>query len=505
MPQEPCPNEKSGADPDPKTPEGEEFGHPGDTDHPSQDGVGSPPTAAQLVKHLRAWGIFLAALLVGALFQPQIGRLVNSIFPPSAEREILYWTSPMDRSFRSDKPGQDAMGMALVPVYAGAEKEPEPLLIDPVFRQREFITSVVEQGPWVRTVRAIGTVIEAEPLVGEVTLKMDAWVEKLYVDYEGQPVRKGDRLLDVYAPELVTAQDEFLFSLQALEKTAARSSDAARQDAQSILDAAGEKFLYLDVTQSQIDDLAREKKVRKTVAFYSPFDGIVFRKGVFEGTYVKAGSLLYQIVDLSTIWVTMYLDADQSHCVEKGQQATMTLSNLPGYKFSGKLTYIYPDLDLKTRSLRVRLEFSNPDLLLKPGMFTNVVLAPREMGEGLLIPQRAVLRTGTREAVYVSLTDEDSRPTGKFEARSVTTGMRLDGNKVQLLDGLKAGEQVVLSGNFLFDSESRLPSIDRKLLESSEWTEGASRPMRGMDMPEKRGMDMPENGGMDMPENGGTK
>jgi len=183
----------------------------------------------------------------------------------------------------------------------------------------------------------------------------------------------------------------------------------------------------------------------------------------------------------------MYLEADQTHCVQEGQQATMTLSNLPGHEFSGKLIYIYPDLDPKTRTLRVRLEFSNPDLLLKPGMFTNVLLAPRKMGEGLLIPQRAVLRTGTRDVVYVSLTDEDSLPTGKFEARQVTMGMRLDGNEVQLLDGLQAGERVVLSGNFLFDSESRLRSINRKFSESSAWTGGASPPMRGMDMRENDG------------------
>ncbi len=213
----------------------------------------SPPTVAQLARHLRAWGIFLAAVLMGALLQPRIGRVVSSILPPPkgpyTGDAILYWTSPMDRSFRADKPGQDAMGMALIPVYANAEKEPEPLRIDPVLREHEFTTTVVEQGPWIRTVHAVGTVTEAESLVGEVTLKMDAWVEKLFVDYEGQPVRKGDPLFAVYSPELVLAQDEFLSSQRALKETTARSSDLFRQEAQANLDAVREKLLYLDVTR----------------------------------------------------------------------------------------------------------------------------------------------------------------------------------------------------------------------------------------------------------------
>ncbi len=469
-----------------------------DNKHSIEEEVGSPPTMAQLARHLRAWGIFLVALLVGAILQPQLGGLLKSLLPSAATPsvmggEILYWTSPMDRSFRADKPGQDAMGMKLIPVYAGAEKEPEPLRIDPVLQEHEFTTAIVEQGPWVRTVHGVGTVTVAEPLVGEVTLKMDAWVEKLFVDYEGQPVRKGDPLFAVYSPELVLAQDEFLSSQRALEETTARSSDQFRQEAQGNLDAVREKLLYLDVTGQQIDDLAGKKRVRRTVTFYSPFDGIVLHKAAFAGTFAKAGSLLYQIADLSKIWVNLYLEADQAHCVKKGQQAAMTLSNLPGHEFSGKLIYIYPDLDPKTRTLRVRLEFPNPDLLLKPGMFTNVVLAPHKMGDGRRIPQRAVLRTGRREVVYVARTGEDSHSTGTFEARTVTTGMRLDENKVQLLEGLQAGERIVLSGNFLFDSESRLRSIDRRMSEPNAQSQGTSRSMRGMDM---RGMDMRKEASM---------
>jgi len=489
MPQEAQPDHQSIEDPE--TGDNADLGRAGQTDHPAQGSAESPPTTAELARHVRAWGVFLVAVLIGALFQPQIGRMVRSIFPPSTTGKVLYWTSPMDRSFRSDKPGRDAMGMRLVPVYAGAEQGPEPLRIDPVLRGREFTTTLVRRGPWLRTVRAIGTVTEAEPLVGEVTLKMDAWVEKLFVDYEGQPVHKGDRLLEVYSPELVLSQEELLSSQKALDETTPRSSAVVRREARSNLEAVREKLLKLDVTEQQIDALASKKQVRKTVTFYSPFDGIVLHKAVFKGTYAKAGSLLYQIVDLSRVWVNIYLAADEAHCVRVGQQATMTLSNLPGHAFSGKLIYIYPDLDPKTRTLRVRLEFPNPNMLLKPGMFTNVVLAPHNMGEGLRIDRRAVLRTGTREVVFVSLTNKDSQPTGRFEARQITTGMLLDGNKVQLINGLRAGERIVLSGNFLFDSESRLRSIARKLSELPKRSGGTSPAMRGMGMRRNGARDKP--------------
>lgn len=413
-------------------------------------------------RRLLACGVFLLAVTLGLIFHEPIGRqLAKLIPPPQPSGRVLYWVSPHDPTFRSDKPGKDAMGMDLVPVYAGQKLHRAPHVIDPVLQEDEVITAAVEKGSLVRTINSVGTVTYAEPLIGDVTLKVDGWLERLHVDYLGQPVRKGDPLFEVYSPQLIASLEDYLISLEALTASESGAGPDARQAAQQNVESARQRLHYMDLTDQQIDEVARARKVPKTMTFYSPFDGIVTRKMVFDGQYMKAGSMLYRIADLSKVWAYFYIYQNEIHCVYEGQGATMTLANLPGYQFQGKVVYVYPYLEPRIRAVKVRVEFDNPELLLKPDMFVQVELEPHHMGVGLKLPQQAILDTGTRQLVYVAL------PENKFRAREVTTGIELDEGYLEILSGLAEGERVVTSGQFLLDSESRLRLVDRKFEEPS--------------------------------------
>ncbi|MFQ5730560.1 MAG: efflux RND transporter periplasmic adaptor subunit [Planctomycetaceae bacterium] len=409
------------------------------------------------MRRLLLWVGFGVAALCGFLFEQQLVRSIGSLIPdPNANRQILYWQSPMDPGYRSDGPGKSPMGMDLVPVYAGEETPQRSVVIAPEIQEREHTTALVEHGPLARTLDSVSTVTFSEPLIGDVTLKVDAWLEKLHVDYEGQTVRKGDLLFEVYAPDLVAAQETFLIALRALkeaEKTTKLQPDSFEKDN---LRSARDNLRYLDVTDEQINRLERTGIVRKTLKFYSPFSGIVIKKQAYEGKSIPAGRLLYRIADLSKVWVNVFVYENQIHCVYEGQPATLTLSGLPGRTFRGKVLYIYPYLERKSRTVKVRLEFPNPDLFLMPDMFGRVRFGPHRMGVGLSVPENAVMQTGERSLVYIAL------PGNRFEPRVIKTGMEIDGNKLEVLSGLKAGERVILSPEFLMDSESRLRLVNRK-------------------------------------------
>ena len=429
------------------TPEGQAGRQPGES------GDSLETTSGRRFHRLMRTLLFLIALLAGLTFQGPIARQVMRWVPdPNAGREILYWQSPMDPSFRSDKPGKTPMGMDLVPVYADEKPAPGPVTIAPEIQESEYTTAVIAEGPLVRSLETVSTVTFAEPLIGDITLKMEGWLEKLHVDYEGQTVKKGDWLLDVYAPELFVAEEEFLINL----RYANSGGTSPSRNVLGNLESARSKLRNLDMTDEQIDQLARQGVVQKTLTYFSPYSGIVVKKNAFEGKAMSAGQLLYRIADLSTVWGDVFVYENQIHCVYEGQEATLTLTELPDRKFSGHISYIYPYLDPKSRTLKVRLEFENPDLMLMPGMFGHVKFEPHRMGKGLSVPRTAVMQTGTRNLVYLALGDN------QFEARAIRTGMELDGDKLEVLDGLKAGERVVVSPNFLMDSESRVRLINRK-------------------------------------------
>jgi Cu(I)/Ag(I) efflux system membrane fusion protein len=403
-------------------------------------------------RRLVLWGLFLAAVLVGLRYQEVITRHLQSLIPSPPPRKVLYWTSPHDPSVHADQPGKDAMGMDLVPVYAGQERPQGPIIIDPQLEEQDYTTAPVTRGPLVRTIRTVSTVTYAEPLIHDVTLKVDAWLEKLHIDYEGQPVHKGEPLLEVYAPDLVATQEELLRSLEVQGRAGLPTGDMT----ESNVELARRRLRYWDVSADQIEGIERTGQVRKLIRFRSPASGIVLKKQALEGKYVPAGQMLYRIADLSRVWVYAYAYPDQIHCVYEGQKATLTIPDFPDRTFPGKVIYIYPYLDPMIRAVKVRLEFANPDLLLKPDMFTRVELEPHRMGIGLSVPRRAVLDTGMRKLVYVAVAQ------GRFQPREIDTGMEVDGDRIEVLSGLSAGEQVVSPPEFLLDSESRLRLIDRK-------------------------------------------
>ena len=450
---------------------------PSGDDLRSGDSHGTPKTS--LPCRLVLWSIFLVALVVGVVFQVPIVRGLEGLIPPaSSHRKVLYWTSPHDPSRRFDHPGKDAMGMDLVPVYEGKQVAKAPL-IEPEIQESEFTTASVEKGPLVRTLRTVSTVDYAESRIGEVTLKVDAWLEKLYVDYEGQSVQKGNRLFDVYSPDLLAAMQDLMIAARYVQT----ASPTLRQETERNLQDVHRRLRFWDVSAEQLAGIEKSRTVPRTVSFASPFSGIVIDKQAFEGKFVPAGDLLYRIADISKVWVYVYVYQDEIHCVYEGQPATLTVPELPGRSFSGKVVYIYPYLEPKIRAVKVRLEFENPDLALKPDMFVHVDLAPHEMGDGLKIPKRVVLDTGRRQLVYVV------KPDHTFEPREIITGMSLDGGMVELLSGLQEGETVVASSQFLLDSESRLRTINRKFEPLPERPQAGHEGMSGMEgMREMEGM-----------------
>ncbi len=462
-------------------------------DEPTAASVRKPrrdnsPTSVQsaswygLARTLLYAAVFLGAIAAGFLSKDRLLGAARSLLPsPNAGRQVLYWTSPMDPNYRSDKPGKDSMGMALVPVYKGQQPPSRPTVIDPVLSEHEYATVLVDKGPLARTIHTVGTIEYAEPLIGDVTLKIDGWLEKLYVDYEGQPVHRGDPLFDLYSPDLVATQEEYLISLQAWRQAKQTNNRAVVEGAEQNVSTARQRLRFWDVTDKQIDELARTGNVRKSLTFYSPFDGIVVQKHAFEGKFLPAGQLLYRVADLSKIWVHVFAYQDQLHCVYEGQGATLHLANLPDRTFQGKVVYIYPYLDPTNRAVKVRLEFENPGLVLKPGMYADIQLEPHRMGTGIKIPETAILQTGQRSLVYVS------RPNNKFEPQEVTTGMELDGAMVEVLTGLHEGQQIVAAPSFLMDSESRLRAVNRRFGPAPNWTEQ----MPAMEMPGMKHEGMP--------------
>ncbi len=377
------------------------------------------------------------------------------------KRRILYWRAPMDPSYTSDKPGKSPMGMDLVPVYADeVEASASVIRIDPVTVQNMGLrTDRVRRGPLRASVRTVGYVDYDEQRVVFVDTKFSGWIETLDVDTTGQPVEKGDPLFSVYSPELYAAEQEYLSALRTAPNLERSDNPSVRAEAKRLIEAARRKLLYLDMTEAQIAALARRGEPEKTVQILSPARGIVTEKMALEGMYVKPGMRLYTIADLQRVWVYVDVYEYQLPYVRLGQKAEMELSFIPGKRYTGTVIYIYPYLDARQRVVRVRLEFDNPGLDLKPGMFATVTLRAELKPDALLVPREAFIDTGKRQIAFVALAE------GKFDPREIRTGIETEDGFVEVLDGLEEGERIVVSGQFLLDAESRVREAIRKMLE----------------------------------------
>jgi Cu(I)/Ag(I) efflux system membrane fusion protein/cobalt-zinc-cadmium efflux system membrane fusion protein len=390
-------------------------------------------------------------------------KLKAGMIDPKTGKKIKYWVAPMNPSYIRDEPGKSPMGMDLVPVYAeeGEEKEPASTIrIDPVTMQNMGVrTGRVERKTLVKDIRTVGNIIYDETKIFTVNTKFSGWIEKLYIDFVGDAVKKGQALFEIYSPELVTAQEEYLLALEQYNRLSDASYPRVRQVAAGLLKASRTRLQYWDLTEEQIDQIHSSGKTRKTLTVYSPATGVVTKKSAFEGHFVKEGEMQYEIVNLATVWVDVDIYEYELPWVEKGMPAEMELAYIPGKRFKGKVLFIYPYLETKTRTAKLRLKFVNPNYELKPGMYADIFLKSSVAKNALVVPQEAVIFSGMRRIVYVSLGG------GKFEPREIKLGLEGNANEYQVLDGLKQGEEIVLSAQFMLDSESRLQEAIQKTLE----------------------------------------
>jgi RND family efflux transporter MFP subunit len=376
--------------------------------------------------------------------------------PGSATREkrILYWYDGMSPAFRSDKPGKAPDGMDLIPMYADGD-EPAGVMpsgtvkISAVKQQLIGVrTETVKREPLTRTIRAVAQVQVDETKIARIHVKIAGWVEKAQVDFIGKLVRKGQPLFSLYSPDLVATQQEYLIARRAEKDLGSSPFTEVSRGSETLLQAARERLRLWDMSDEQIQKLDETGQVSRTTTMYSPIDGFVLKREVFERTYITPETELYEIADFSTVWVNAEIYEYEVPYVRIGQTARMSLSYFPGKTYTGKVVYINPTVDPVTRTVKVRLEFSNADFQLKPDMFADVELQV-SYGTQTVVPQESVLDSGSEQIVFVALGD------GYFEPRKVELGSRL-GDRLVILSGLKAGETIVASGNFLIDSESRL-------------------------------------------------
>lgn len=377
----------------------------------------------------------------------------------STERKIKYWKSSMDPTYVRDEPGKDAMGMDLVPIYEDGGTS-GGISVDPVTQQSMGVrTAPVEVRDLHRSLRAIGLVTFDEARQYAVNSKIEGWIEKLYINQSGQPVRKGQPLLEIYSPDLVAAQQEYLLALESSKRQSTSPFPEIADGGKRLLEAARSRLRYWDISEQQINQLEQTKQVKKTLTLYSPNSGIVTMKTVLQGMRVMAGEELLQIADLSQVWVNAEIYEQDLPWVKVGQSARVELPYASSKALEGKVDYIYPYLAGETRTVKARIVFANPGLELKPDMYANVQIATEAVKGVLAIPANAVLRSGQGAVVFVA------RGEGKFDPRPVETGANGDDGYVQIRSGLNAGDNVVTSAQFMLDSESKLREAIEKMRE----------------------------------------
>jgi len=373
----------------------------------------------------------------------------------SKKREVLFWRNPMNPAITSPVFTKDGMGMDYLPVYAednADDNEPVgTVTIDPVTVQNIGVrTTLVKVETLSREINALGRIDFNEERLARLHPKTSGWIESMNVDETGVKVKRDSILLNIYSPDLVAAQREYLLALNTWEKSKNTTSN-------SMLKGARERLELFDVPEHQIIELEQSRKIKKQLHIHSPFQGSVLNIGAREGQYVTPKDQLYLIADLNRIWVNVDVFEDQLSWVKIGDRAAMRVRAQPGRIYDGKVTFIHPVFNSKSRTAQIRLEFNNPDMSLKPGMFSNVVLYANPQKNAVVIPSEAIVRSGNREQVFVV------RAPGKFEPREVTLGVSASG-LTQILEGVIEGEQVVTSSQFLIDSESKLREATAKMM-----------------------------------------
>ncbi len=378
----------------------------------------------------------------------------------TGERKIKYWAAPMDPTYIRNEPGKSPMGMDLVPVYEDAASSGSTIRIDPVISQNMGVrTALVTRRHLHRTIRTVGLVSYDEPRQYLINSKINGWIEKLYVNETGRQVKKGQPLLNIYSPDLVSAQNEFLLAFRNKTKFEKSGFAETAESGRRLLESSRRRLKLWDISDGQIKHLEKTGTVQKTMTLYSPYDGIVSMKMAFEGMYAKAGMELFQISDISKVWVYADIYEYELPWVKVGQEAEIILPFIGEKHLKAKVAYLYPYVEPKTRTVKARFELENPDFDLKPDMYVNIRLKAQEIHDALAIPAEAVLYSGEKKTVFIALGD------GKFEPRPVKIGMQDEDGYVHVAQGLLEGEKVVTSAQFMFDSESKLREAIQKMLE----------------------------------------
>ena len=377
------------------------------------------------------------------------------------EREILYWRAPMDPTFTSDRPGTSPMGMDLVPVYASdaGTLPPGTVRIDPGFVQSIGVrTEAVNRRDVAQTIRTVGTLAHNDRQIAWVNTKYDGWIENVAVNYLGETVEEGQILFDIYSPQLVTTQMEYLQAVDYAARLETSEYPAIAERARSLVASTRTRLNYWDITDEQIETLERERTPRRTLSVLSPVTGVVVEKldQALDGMHVEAGMNLYKMADLTTIWVDVEVFEHQVEAMRVGRRARVELPYLPGRPYTGFVRYLYPHFDEQTRTMTVSIELENPDLTLRAGMYANVTFDVPVARDALTVPEEAVIRGGTRDLAVLE------RSPGTFQVVPVTLGRYGDG-VWEVLDGVEDGDAIVVSAQFLIDSESNLTAAIRTL------------------------------------------
>jgi len=384
---------------------------------------------------------------------------------PEKEKRVLFYRNPMNPAITSPVPAQDEMGMDYIPVYEEDKNDSDPVgtvRIDPVTVQNIGVrTALAEKQSISHVVRAVGRVTFDERRLVRLHPKTSGWIEQLHVDKTGESIKKDTILLSIYSPQLVSSQQEYLLALENLKTLGKSPLEDIRRGAEQLVESSLERLQLLDVPQHQINDLQRTGKIKKSLHIHSPASGVVMKVGARQGQYVTPDTELYLIADLAKVWVYVDIYEYELPWVKVGDKAEMQLAGIPGRTFSGRVGFIYPYAEQATRTIKIRIEFSNPDLILKPDMFADVTVFSGMRKEAVVIPAQAIIRSGTREQVFVV------RAPGKFEPRTVKLGITSEG-RTQILEGVEEGELVVTSAQFLIDSESKLREATTKMLEQNK-------------------------------------
>jgi len=416
--------------------------------------------------------IFLVVLIAGVGIGMTVDRWSSSqdqlavSVSAGTEREVLYWKAPMDPNFRSDEPGTSPMGMELVPVYAGDGDDDESVVtISPqVVNNLGVRTEKAQYGVLSRHIDTVGYVGYDEDTLQHIRTRVDGWIEKLNITATGDPVRQGQTLFELYSPTLVNAEEEYL--------TALRSSNVA------LLKASRERLIALGISVSEIDRLERTRVVNQRMAVTASRDGIVADLAVREGAYITPATEVMSVANLDRVWVLAEIFERQADWIQAGQRAEVALDYLPGKRLQGTVDYIYPELDLVTRTLKVRLRFDNASGVFRPNMFARVTIHGNETSPVVHVPREALIRGGVADRVVLAMGD------GKFRAQAVQIGIE-SGDRIEILSGVGTTDTVVTSGQFLIDSESNLEAalarMDERVAEEPVSSVQVAATVRGID------------------------